>query len=1813
MNKITKILTFSMILILVMQLFLPLINVAHAEETKTEEKTIESNMSKYVSKLKGNLTYDRALHLELTKMILKNKPFVNPTYEQLYVGETTGNLGNANLQLAMLDGAKDSPLANQKGIIRVPIYNKDETQLELGSLYNKNIGTGLSGFVGFDGITNPTYLGKDKIIQINDLVKYSGASIHGDDSRFRYLHVKSFTDIYKNNFKSKTNPYTNNLFVDSYGNVVTNNLDIVIPYWLNSTIDEFNDGDMFKNKGNNTDFISSAILSDPKILGDAYFKSSIVKNDFGVREFEAAIDNSSNMPEPLRNEFKKLFVNTEKEPYVSNKKKKLSDDYAAILTKIYDKDGIYIDMLAEYIVNISGTEVSKFNNNLIDSIIKAEKDGKDLESYMDNGFGRNPNANNGIDTKDEALEYIYSAEGVLEQIGRIFDVGLFHLIKLTIAGFISDFYNSTIINFSVGEVFSTTLLSDSALWKKIVNSVLLLTVSFMTVYLVLLIVRMFMGYITIKGIIQRFIILALAAISPILVYSPLVDVAFNKPSELVLSTEMDRMLVLDGWLTQWEKQEEELKEKNPGFAAPFNTRERSEEYTIPFYTSKHLVSSYSLNTEEGRKDVGPKPNTKDIVVVNVSAFHLFEWLREPDGGSLFEYLNTTHGSEYDGIDSYEEYAYVSEIDFGNGNNYKTKAPLTASQLMKNIHSNVEDDFSTVYFNDTLYDLLDNLLLENDYSNDAINTVLFDISSTNYTRNIIYNNDSDSYAPLTDEMIKELTDFTRPESDLLGLESVIADIKPFRMDESSEIATEVQQINMKVIDDYISNYLTLRKSIDKNDNYLSAEKDVLMLNTFFAVNEVYDIHLFPTHIDTSSITLDTYIRSLLVPLSSFTPYETNLDNIANYVSITSDILASLVFVTMVLLLFLYGMVKFLVLFAILMPLILASFFYNYVWLENKNSKAWVGALGILGSFALVNLGLLVLWKGLIYLMNMTVLDPSGLGVSRYPIVISHSALLVLYLILAFKLILKPLFNTVKGDMKNLGGTKMADGALNFAGNMKGSMKNFWDNMSDSNSVKGRLGNALGNTKLGNAMSALKSAGDSLKGPKSKDKGMAGKLDANQIKSNKTESENEKDKAEVEKVTRKLEESSNNNKGGSALKTVLAAGAGAAVGAAVGKSASEVVGSNALVRMLGLNGLRNNLNNSNRRSLKDTISDTKDSAVKGWKDHEQLSNAMVLSEKLDSIPNIDIEKVSYDSEEFETLETMGLDTVISETQNNLDVSPLVLDLGDNLSSNLLANALSTNGTSAVSSDGKVVIDGNNELMETAEGRKALFTPVLEKIESEMVGLNSLKTPERENLGIGVIAEKLSEKAYRIEGNELTGDIENYVNKMKSEGVGVTTRRNEDGSLEMVFQNAQVAEESIRDIESKSSVLAKHKGIKLGESTFDVNSNSLNSLTTKLDNSGISYNTSQLVNGSTSIEVLGGSEQLSKFNEIVSSDSEISNGVREITDGIDVIKGNSLVTELVRERIASGELVEGKDVILRNDSVYAKSDEAKRALYDVKDSYAGRVDDTVSELQDLAVTVTRTIVGDGGISISDYEEGTSEHLDSLVSSSTIGREKYLFDNRNVDMNNLNKIVDDISKKKLKSDKSFLAEQQNYEEAKALKEEAHANKTILPVKIAAVNGEINQLSSNFQSVVRDGNLSTGEVQKLTEEHTVKLEELSNNLNELERKEDLYKTNLADFSSKEIKFKQAETNRTKEFSDVELKLIGSINRAKSKGISWDRVSNDKVEFVSEIRGQEDLVTEIMQSYSEVSKLNNNSKNSGKKDTKSEVNKNVNSGMSNNS
>ena len=963
------------------------------------------------------------------------------------------------------------------------------------------------------------------------------------------------------------------LSIDSYGNVVTDKLDVIIPYWENMMVSQILKG---------VDKEGKPFISNNFTKNETYVKYMSTTKGTYHPYIEEAVYYSELASTLNGGDLKDSNIATLKDYFTSYEKgkqkvlKKATTLHNVFNTAFADAESS--KAVAEFIVGKTKSDVESYNAAALKMLVDIQGKKGNSELYVGQG-GEIKDSGAGDDTNAANTD----AESLIARIHQILDVGLFEMLRLTIAGAVSDFYNANIMSFALGDIFHTSLLSDSQIWQNLLNGFLLLVVSFTAVYVAYLVLRLLLGYVDVKQIAARIVILAVAVAAPMLLYSPLVNLVFNKPAEYVLNSEMKRMSVLDLWLYNETSAYENITKTRPNFDVQDLVRERKEDYTIQIVTTS-TVDGIDVTDEANRTLVGQYPNVNKMVTVDVSIFDIYEWLvsleeaagirskekekedaaekeanekeaegtddsstkdetKEANAGpdivyadekekkkdtqetsdttedntiekempdkpsmTLFDFLATTSNNSeaYKGIENYEEFYYdttktINSVGTFKGTGFKASAMIYRVMMSNNNlrdslthYDNIGALLEEVYSNNpsralestdgsapaatTGIGLSDAAGSEEigevgknagkPYSDNEISQMLFDLSTTNFLRKEVYG--KNTYTQLTNALLEstwsgnESAEELVESEDILNVTKIVQPMNLVRSYGKRQLGQEVGEINRKVFDQYVSIYSPLTKIMDsESGNFTDAKGFIIGLETFFAISSNQDIPYFPEGIDIKNITLDTYVRSLFIPMSDFTTDNTDLDNVSSYIAINNDLLSLILFCFSLVFLLAYGLVKFIVLFVLLMPLILISFFFNYVIAQNANSKAWLGSLMILLTFALCNLGLMLLWKGLIYFMSSKEVNVAVGNYSvAYPYVLAHAAALIGYIFLIFKFALIPLYRTVKSDIRNLGGetfaAKIGDLAARFSNGVNGLMGNIFANSKGAKENNAQLG-------------------------------------------------------------------------------------------------------------------------------------------------------------------------------------------------------------------------------------------------------------------------------------------------------------------------------------------------------------------------------------------------------------------------------------------------------------------------------------------------------------------------------------------------------------------------------------------------------------------------------------------------------------------------------------------------------------------------------------------------------------------------------------
>lgn len=1780
-DKIKKYLVVFMVVILLLNIFNPFLSLIGAEGDSKE--TTETEPAEVVGLLemgdfnlvKENFEYDEGLHKKMTLEFLKiTNMYQSDFYKGIFDGSRTINEGQQNYtniaiqKILMADTEGVDSLTEgekgSKGVFRIPIRQQYEGKLkDVESGKNGSHGSALLSHLvfkeekmgknkAFHLNTNDyvVYVGnKTKYIDLTKLQAFSSYYVSGIGGQsaiiipnkdfyvqggfYNYYYHDVGMEAYQmrvafKKYNSEFESLNDTLFLDSYGNIVTNKSAIIIPYWMNSAVP-----DLESIFADDKVFLSNHFVNVPNYMTDEatyLFKERAFFREIDEAESSSILSGNAN----LVSEFNSLFSEHKK-----NKKNTPLEEENTTAKKIAEiyKNDAYLNVIADYIVDITADEVKKHNANMIDMVENTGEISLDVIIDESSAF---KNSDGTIENIDDATKYIQEAGNILAKIGRILEIGFFELLRLTIAGFVSDFYNSNVIRFSVSDVFHTSLLSDSALWGQIVNTILLLTVSFTGVYVAYLSLRMFIGSVTPKEIMMKIIILAIAVASPMILYSPIVNLIFNVPAEKILNTEMNRMLVLDTWLLDKENQALRYEEET-GYKMSSVLRDRNEDYTVQFATQTTVEG---LPIQSYVSKYGVEPSLNQIVTVDVAVGHIAHWLAELQeynishnnsddtvdnsdnpttstidaDTTLFEFLNDNY-REYQGIDQYEEY----EIAIGEGlkgiGAFESEATehITASSLLAEIHEKYNSYETPV--NDNLYKLTEelfydgrycekeeegnncktddsgNIIFSNSddsdstilipYEADEIEMVISELSMPGGLRKEIFTTDPGKFDDTGNGSLYVHTllaesgsEVEYPISDFLMLNTILDPMKGVRFDKTIELGSEVQHINRQVIEKYSELYLPLRKSIFKSSNstpesYARSESVIIELETFFAISDYYGLGLFPRGVNIENISLDTYVRTMFIPLSKFKPEEKALDDVSEFIALSTDLFSLLVFLCAIVGLFIYGLIKFIVIFVLLMPAILISFFMNYVVKNDVNNKAWLGSLTILGSFALVNLGLLGVWKGLIYAMNLNDLNKAlQFTTSGYPYVLTNSAAILLYLFLVFKFILKPLFNTVKGDLRNLGGETFSEKFGDLSAGFSKTLAKMWNG--DFGGSKGTVGEIGGSVDVNNDSKANKGISDTDTG-KAGDMGIVASSDSSvsendkaalDLINSKLEGKDDldlsttsnpdkktqvhnvlngaKDKSTVNnvksKVGNKVSDSVSGIRGviGNTAYNVLSKTGklvGGTTGELLGSSAGNAIRS-AITGQLGEISTGANAAHSIAQLTSSGIGATIAGGVLGGllgrasakvKSPFTLMQAKAMASKLN---NLKMKEDKYsklnnlDEEDLEKLKVAGLDTRLESLDGlntNRDSELMFIETGDSVVSGMVAENLDDNIGAEHLGD-KLILNLDSDEIQDQKTLARLYNDLLVGVAKSKTDIVSQELNLSE-LGTSPLASYIDDNKYSFgELGEYQDVFEKLVRDYELQGTTLDIVRDANGMVTVDFGDSGIDKEFLSEFETRSSSLASMMNTEGPIYSMDEGGAKLLKL---LKDNNIEYDVLE------NSEEFGVAVQLTdayndglKLQELLEDNKDLASNMLELTTGHLKSTDDLIVSKLMREYTDSNELQEGVDVVYRDNDVIAVSARAKKVMSTIQERYDEERSQTLAKLDDFTGKIKESLLNieegyevEGGLQfgIHDRTSMTSEaaEIERMLRNSSVGKEHYVMRN-NYDIGEMETFVSDIQSRR-------------------------------------------------------------------------------------------------------------------------------------------------------------------------------------------------------
>jgi len=267
-----------------------------------------------------------------------------------------------------------------------------------------------------------------------------------------------------------------------------------------------------------------------------------------------------------------------------------------------------------------------------------------------------------------------------------------------------------------------------------------------------------------------------------------------------------------------------------------------------------------------------------------------------------------------------------------------------------------------------------------------------------------------------------------------------------------IGKMAEEINNEVYDYYLNNFWDIENTRiadgSVGDNlYKTALNDLLKLKISFEITERlssgYGKYSYqdrmPTNIDFGRVQGDVYLKSLVIPINELDPSNRSTDTAALYVTTTKSAFTHVFFIALIIILALYGLLKFGVVSIAIVPI--AIFMTIFKFIRHKENDdymaAWIGAGYILGIFGAVNLGLIGIMTVLIQGLNTTVSSDLSGGMNMFSSFVTVIVTLA-YMTVTFKFILVPTVKIAAQNMGDLGASQFNNIAKNVTDRVKDSV-------------------------------------------------------------------------------------------------------------------------------------------------------------------------------------------------------------------------------------------------------------------------------------------------------------------------------------------------------------------------------------------------------------------------------------------------------------------------------------------------------------------------------------------------------------------------------------------------------------------------------------------------------------------------------------------------------------------------------------------------------------------------------------------------------
>lgn len=493
--------------------------------------------------------------------------------------------------------------------------------------------------------------------------------------------------------------------------------------------------------------------------------------------------------------------------------------------------------------------------------------------------------------------------------------------------------------------------------------------------------------------------------------------------------------------------------------------------------SEKLTDTTTLNT------ITNQYSKRKLVSVQASIFDLYVWSTEqvyarnniptsdgtnPTNQTFFEYLQNKYPDEYKDISNYREYPintsalYTKEQKATGVYKDKTGKSITASELFYTLQYNsLKNKTGATNEATALSDGLKSLtslvnIFNIDYkytasegvyipSSSDYETLIRDLSMDATSRKQAYgSSNTNNFSDFTLAVFGKgnSTKYTLPvnassyipRQDYFGVYYTVLDLMSaqngnYTNTQYTNVTNATYKIDSKTLSTIAEKYSNLESILNASYNNVdtnSALQMSVLLELYFNLNSELGFDNFPTDYEPESISMDSYLKMIYIPLSlyNFQSYKVSdmtVTNLMEYATLNENLLVILLLFITILMLLVFWMF-YLFVFQILMMIVMVyKFIKEYVILNNYGNKSWQGVLYIYGTLGLVKLGLAVIWWICYTILNSAYYSYGGF---TYAVMGTHSIAIIAYLIFASKFAIIPLISSIMEDKENLGATSFS---------------------------------------------------------------------------------------------------------------------------------------------------------------------------------------------------------------------------------------------------------------------------------------------------------------------------------------------------------------------------------------------------------------------------------------------------------------------------------------------------------------------------------------------------------------------------------------------------------------------------------------------------------------------------------------------------------------------------------------------------------------------------------------------------------------------